>query len=309
MDQGSRRDRVADAVGAGLAYLTFVPVGIVGRTLHEMFKTGASIATTIIPFAGRLHRSLIKWSLHRMRKKSGADAVGFVHEPDGSVELVPVKHKPQQVDEDDVDRAGWHAKGRDQSWHEAADGREVDHLGRTPVVLLDSASTQRATATEARFAECLDLDRTERVVQVPGKSAVEVTVAMGADGANGDAVADGGRAYQILETNIKEAIWQDTLVNIGTDDHDGMRINPRKVKETYREKTGSEQLDEVERLGFLAGLMDDEDRSGFVIKVLLIVLGIIAAVTIGPGLFSSAGGAVSGGGGSLIPILIGLGVI
>jgi len=227
--------------------------------------------------------------------------VGLIHEPSGSIEPVAVKHKSQDIDDDDnPERAGWHAKDRDQSWHEGADGREVDRLGRTPIVMLDSASTQRATVTEARVAQCLDLDAVEPVYQIADKGQVEITVEMGnggGAGAGAPTMADGGAAWQATEAAVRGAVFDRALVDIGTDDHDGMRVDPRKVKETYREKTGAEQLDEVERLGYLAGKLGGADMQGFVIKVLLIALGIVAAALIGPDLLSQASGAGGGGGG------------
>lgn len=306
-DTRSVATRIGDGLGLLSAILVFGPLGIAGRALHEGSKVGVSIMTTLLPFFGKVQKSLMLWSLRQYHKKGGGDAVGLVHEPDGSVKPVPVKHKPQSIDEGDAERAGWHALDRDQSWHEGADGREVDRLGKTPIVFLDSASPQRATVTEARVAQCLDLDRVEGVYQVPSKDAIDMTVQVGGAGAGGngqaDAVADGGVAWDVLETNVKEAAWRKSIIDIGADDHDGMRIDPRKVKETYREKTGSEQLDEVERLGFLAGQLGTEDPTGFIIKVLLIALGFVAAALVGPDLLSQAGGA--GGGGSLVPFWLG----
>jgi len=309
---GATAAQIGDALGRLGAAVLFVPLGIAGRAAHAGTKGGLSFLTLVIPFFGKVHESLAKWALYKYYKKSSGDAIGLIHEPNGQVDLLPVKYKEQSVDEDEVERAGWHALGRERSWHEGADGREVDRIGRTPIVLLDSASTQRATATEARFSECLDLGQKEKLYRVPDRSALDVTVQVGGPGAgaagNGHAGAraDGGVQMDILEANAQKAIWEQSVVDIGTDDHDGMRINPRKVKETYREQTGSEQLDEVERLGFLAGKVGSNVDSGFVVKVLLIALGIVAAATIGPDLLgtaSNAGG--GGGGGGIMPFMLG----
>jgi len=297
--------RVGDALGKAGGLIVWAPVAIAGRAGHEMLRVGGTMLFALLPFARRPLDGLAKWALQRKHKKAGGDAIGLVFEPDGGVDLVPVKYKPQTTDDGEVERAGWHAIDREQTWHEGADGREVDRLGRTPVVLLDSASCNRATVTEARFAQCLDLDQVDPIVQVPSKDALDVTVQVGGSPANGTAVADGGHGasqMELLESNVKESIWQADVVDIGSGEHDGMRIDPRKVKETYREKTGSEQLDEVERLGFLAGRAGKGDRTGFIIKVLLIALGLVAAATIGPGLFGSMSGATE----SLAPLMLGL---
>lgn len=296
--------KIGDALGATGGWLIMLPIAILGRTVHEGTKTAASVVGTVMPFAEKPWKNLLKFAFYKYHKAAGGDAVGLIHEPSGSIEPVAVKHKSQTIDEEEAERAGWHAKGRDQSWHEAADGREVDRLGKAPVVLLDSASTQRATVTEARFAQALDLDNVEPLYQVEDEGQVDITVQMTGNGgsAGTPAMADGGAAWEATETAVRGAVFDRALVDIGAGEHDGMRIDPRKVKETYREKSGAEQLDEVERLGFLAGKLGGTDMQGFVIKVLLIALGIVAAALIGPDLLSQASS--GGGGGGPVPFTI-----
>jgi len=298
--------RIGDALGALGGWILMLPVAILGRAVHEGTKTAATVASRIIPFAEKPWKNLLKFSMYRYYTASGGDAVGLIHEPNGSIEPVPVKHKSQTIDDEDPERAGWHAKGRDQSWHEGADGREVDRLGKAPVVLLDSASTQRATVTEARFAQALDLDQVEPIYQLQDQGQVDLTVKMtGNTNGSAAAMADGGAAWEATEAAVRGAVFDRALVDIGSGEHDGMRIDPRKVAETYREKTGAEQLDEVERLGYLAGKLGGQDVQGFVIKVLLIALGIVAAALIGPDLLSQAGSAGGGGGGGgPVPFMI-----
>jgi len=301
-DGATVRGDVGTAVGDGLGkvggWILMLPVAIVGRAVHEGTKTAMGVAT-ILPLTSPW-ASLTKWGIHKLHKSAGGDAVGLVHEPNGTIEPVPVKYKEQDVDEEEAERAGWHEFSGDRSWHEGADGREVDRFGKTPVVLLDSATTQRATTTEARFAQALDLDQTDRLVQLSDEGQVDITVEM-TDSAPSGARADGGMTWQAVEQSIRGAVMERALVDIGADGHDGMRLDPRKVKETYREKTGGEQLDEVERLGFLAGQLGEEDRTGFIIKVLLIALGFVAAALIGPDLLSQA----SNSGGAALPLTLG----
>jgi len=305
-DSPSLRQRVGTAAGDGLGTLSGaaigLPLAIIGRGVHTGTKTALGLLS-VLPISSPW-RGATKWSLRQLHKSAGGDAIGLVHEPNGSVEPVPVKFKQQSVEEGGAERAGWHEFGGDRSWHEGADGREVDRLGKTPVVLLDSASAQRATATEARFAQCLDLDQVEGLYQLRDDGQVDITVQMGDASGTSAALPDGGAAWEATDAAIKGAVKDRALVDIGADDHDGMRIDPRKVKETYREKTGGEQLDEVERLGFLAGSLGEQDATGFVIKVLLIALGIVAAATIGPDLLSQASSGASGSSG-VVPFMIG----
>jgi hypothetical protein len=98
-------------------------------------------------------------------------------------------------------------------------------------------------------------------------------------------------------------VREKTVVDLGTDD-DGMRVDPRKVVETYREKAGSEQVAEASEIGFMAGRSKGEgmtDQMWF--KILLVILGIVAAITIGPpvaeGLINSGAG---GGVGDSLPL-------
>jgi hypothetical protein len=303
---GSRRGRLGtqlgDALGLVAGWLVMFPIAVLGRGIHESAKVGLTVLGTVLPFFGGVWQRMVAWSLQQWHKKAGGDAIGLVVEPNGKIEPTPVKYKAQSVEDEDAERAGWHEKGGSRTWHEGADGREVDRLGKTPVVWLDSASTQRATTTEARFAQCLDLDRTNRLVQLADEGQFDITVQMADSAAADQPLADGGMAWQAVETSVQGAIKERALVDIGSGDHDGMRLDPRKVKETYREKTGGEQLDEVERLGFLAGLLSaDQDKTGFVIKVLLIALGFVAAALVGPDLMSQAGSA----GGSTLPIMLG----
>lgn len=305
----TRRGRIGTALSDGLANLgawVFVfPIAVIARTIHEGTKVGLSVFGTVLPFFGAAFKRLTTWGLYKWHSKAGGDAIGLVVEPNGKIEPVPVKYKEQSVEDQEAERAGWHEKGGDRTWHEGADGREVDRLGKTPVVWLDSATTQRATTTEARFAQCLDLDQTDRLVQLADDGQLEITVQMTDNAAGQQPVADGGMAWQAVAASVEGAVKERALVDIGSGEHDGMRLDPRKVKETYREKTGGEQLDEVERLGFLAGLLSaDQDKTGFIIKVLLIALGFVAAALVGPDLMSQAG---SAGGGGAIPFMLGIG--
>jgi len=290
---------VFDSVGRYSAMLLFGLVGLTGRLLHEFSKTGATTLLTLMPFAENVWRKLAYFAIYQYHKRAGGDAVGLSHMPSGSVRMEAVKYKDADIE--DQQPAGWHSKDRDRSWDEGADGREIDYLGgKTPIALFDESATQRATPLEARYAQALDLDHVEGVFL--NANLQQVTVDAPSGGAQ--AIADGGVAQRT--TVDAKGPLADSVVDIGPrDGHQGMRISVRKVKETYREKTDSEKMEEISRLSFLAGRMGNMDRSD-VVKIMLIALGIVAAATMGPGLvegiFSSASAATSGsGGGGMIP--------
>lgn len=297
---------VSDVLAAVGAWGTFLPVAIAGRTVQEGSKIGMSILGKILPI-GTPFEDLAKWAINRSHKRRGGDAVGIVFAEDGQIDFEPVKHKT--VDLEEGEQAGWFSKDRDrQPWHEGAGGRDVDWLGKAPVVLLDAASQQRATAFEARYAEALDLDNVDAVYNLDHGGQVTVEPQIDAVGATGgEALADGGVAEDAISDvrlkNVKGAIWDQHIVDIdGSPDTDGMRIDPRKVKETYRQKTGADQLAQATELGFQAGRSDERDLTGVLIKMMLIALGIVAAATIGPDLLGAA--SQSGGGGSLVPFTL-----
>jgi len=292
---------IVDGVGRYTAMLAFGIVGLVGRLAHEFSKTGITTLLTLMPFAENIWRKLAYFAIYQYHKRAGGDAVGFSHMPSGSISMEAVKYKEADIEEQKA--AGWHSKDRDRSWDEGADGREVDYLGgKTPIALFDESATQRATPLEARFAQALDLDRVEGVYQ--NAQLRQITVDNPTAGGGAQAIADGGVSSSV--TVDAKGPLADSVVDIGArDGHDGMRISVRKVKETYREKTDSEKMEEISRLSFLAGRMGNMDRSD-VVKIMLIALGIVAAATMGPGLvegiFSSASAATSGsGGGGVIP--------
>ncbi|RLM53188.1 hypothetical protein DVK02_14965 [Halobellus sp. Atlit-31R] len=292
--------KLADQAAADAGVLVFGLIGLLLRAGHEFIKAGTTTALTIIPFASRVWKSLAQFAIYRYHKKAGGDAIGLVHMPSGNVDLEAVKYVAE--DPEEKKSAGWHAKSREKSWDEGADGREVDYLGgKTPIALFDESASQRATPLEARWAQALDLDRVEDVYL--NAQLRQVKVESPGAGANGAAIADGGVTSDV--TVDAKGPLADNLVDISPrDNHDGMRISTRKVKNTYRQEAGSEKIEEAKRLGFLAGRMGNMDRTDMV-KIMLIALGIVAAATMGPGLieglFSSASSATSGGGGGIVP--------
>jgi hypothetical protein len=262
------------------------------------------LLTRLVPYGGRFWKALAVMSVERYHRVAGGDAVGVNLKQSGKVDLEPVAYRPADIE--DQKRAGWQAAGRDKAWEASADGREVDRLGKAPVVFLDESASQRATAVEARVAEAIDLGRFREVLDAQNVQVVkEIVMPEAGDGQGDAAVADGGTVEENtrLEDATIDAI-QDVIVDITPDgDYDGQAISMRKVKETYRQKADGEKMEEAKTYGYLAG-MSMHDNRGMVIKILLIALAMIMAATMGPTLIQVLFGGGGGSAGSSFPISI-----
>jgi len=297
---------VSEALAVVGAYALFAPIAVIGAATTKTSKIGAEILGTLLPSSDAAWRRVAIWSLNQMHKNSGGDAVGLVINEDMSLDIQPAKLKRGTLDDDDVEEPGWHLRDRDRVWAETADGRDLARAGKAPVAFLPASSTRRVSPIEAEVKAAIDNDRWQHVLSVDQPSAVEMDVTLDAAAANaaqnGEAVADGGVDARVR--NVKRAVLDDTLVDISNDE----RVSFQKVVDQYRAQSDVERMDEQQRLGFQAGRVDADERDvqGFVIKVMLLALGIVAAALIGPDLLSQAGSAASGSGG-VVPFMLGLG--
>ena len=255
----------------------------------------------LLPLVGaRIWKKVAKRSFEQYDKAHSGDVTGIVTLDSGEVDFYGIDF----VEGDDDEKPGWTpTNGWDKVWHEGAEGREVDQLGKAKVALFDESAHQRATPTEARWAQALALGKEN--VQDLYRNANLSVVKIDPSANDAGAIADGGAVQSEVTVDAKGEL-EDNLVDIGPGDgYDGTRISTKLVKETYRDKAGSEQMELNEERAFLAGMRNSETPS--LGKILLYVAMIVAAATMGPpfvsGLFSEAGGGSSSGGG-MLPFMI-----
>jgi hypothetical protein len=249
---------------------------------------------------GRLFKGLAVRCLYAYHKKSGGDRLGLVEDPGGKVDLVPVKYKTAAEAGDDT-QAGWHAKGRDQAWRPSTLGQSGPRLGKVPIVPLDADSWRATSTLEARVAEAVDQGETRPLYRV---DEANLRAELDTSGATrGNAVADGGQyAVNNLEFEPRTSpIFEDMIIDLGSDDYDGQAVSWRKTNELLTETTTSDEMERQEQRGLIAG-MSRKDIKSLMLKVMLIGGVIAIAGLIGPELVGAVLGGGGGSGGGVIPI-------
>jgi len=257
------------------------------------------LSLPLIPSA-RLFKGLAVRSLYAYHKKSGGDRLGLVEDPGGKVDLVPVKYKTAAETGDD-EQAGWHAKGREQAWRPSTLGQSGPRLGKTPIVPLDADSWRATSTLEARVAEAVDQGETRPLYRV---DEANLRAELDTSGATRDnAVADGGQyAVNNLEFEPRTSpIFEDMIIDLGSDDYDGQAVSWRKTNELLTETTTSDEMERQEQRGLIAG-MSRKDIKSLMLKVMLIGGVIALAGLIGPELVGAVLGGGGGSGGGVIPI-------
>jgi hypothetical protein len=291
------------AIGVGLATLAYSIYKAAEYTVYGFCR--------VLPLSHHLYRKLLRLAMWRYQRTGGADAVGLHFGPNGQV-------KPRLLnwvdrDTDEGRRAGWTIKGRDATFNPGTEGSSTDRFGAADVVILDELNPAQVEPWEARYQEALDLGG--RKLQLFKDAVLEQVIVENPDRADGDAVADGGvqRQHAGRITLANPGQWAESLVDISAGPgYDGLTVHPRKAKEIMTAKIDPEDLDDAEKRGHLAALMDDNNMD----KRLIIELLVVAAMTIFgfyaeeifAGLFGSGGGGAAssggGGGGSLLPTMI-----
>jgi len=267
-------------------------LGAFGKFLLSIF-TGLMKPLPVIK--NKVWKKLLGVSLKQYHRASGGDRLGLEVQPSGKMDLTPVKYRgPDQCDDDE--QPGWKAKGRDKVWRPTTMGQDGYRLAKVPVVPLDSDSWKSTNVLESRVAEAVDQGETRPLYSVE-EAHLTAEMDYGA-GANGTAVADGG-ANLSFEPRTSP-IFEDTIIDLGSDDYDGQAVSWEKSKELMLETVSTEEMDLHERRGELAGKAG-QDRKSFVIKVMLIGAGLAALGLVGEELMAffigGGGGGDSGGGG------------
>lgn len=274
----------------------------------------------VVPFRTRLFRRLMMVSTYRYYKLAGGDVLALRARESGKIEPTPAKWVDAAQSVDDLAdegpaRPGWKLKNEERVYGPGAEGRNLDWFGKTPVILLDDDNPERFTSLDARVAEALeDPTRTDALYE---DATVNVTGiidqrAYDPEGSGGEnVVADGGAAvrdeYDVVFNEIAKGRLKDKLVDVSSrPGDDGMRVSFRKVQEMRFEQTTTEEMRNQEVRGFLAGKADT-DKSDLVKKLALyFIIGLVLVVfafIFGP---SVIGGMAGGGGGGIMPFMLGV---
>jgi hypothetical protein len=214
---------------------------------------------------------------------------------------VPVKYKTAAQTGDD-EQAGWHAKGRDQAWRPSTLGQSGPRLGKTPIVPLDAESWRATSTLEARVAEAVDQGEMRplyRVDEADLRAELDTTGT-----AAGGAITDGGAQVTNLDFEPRGSpIFDDMIIDLGSDDYDGQAVSWRKTQELLSETTTSDEMERQEQRGIIAG-MSRKDIKSLMLKIMLIGGAVALGGLVGPELVGAlfGGGGGGGGGGGVIPI-------
>lgn len=258
------------------------------------------MVTRLMPFSTKFWRGLINAGYKGLLKTSGGDALG--HLMVGG----ELQHHPLEWEHDE---GQYQTVAGEEFWNSPDDAR--NHYrgpGNTSCVWASAGSTELGSHVQAETAEALDLGQGSDLYQ-----AAEVTEISAdpdqLDQAGQAALSDGGvnRTHQpskIVSVNNVRG-WQDKLVDL-SHDADARVVSMSKYAEIYPERTATDEMNRQEQRGRLAE-MDPGARKSFIIKVLLIALGIIAVVILGPPLVTALLGGGGGGAGVSIPTLTILG--
>lgn len=284
------------AAGVALVRAFSVTASFIGGWIAWL----SGLATLLVPGAWRLWRALAMWSVTNMQNSSGADAVSLTHLPNGKVTVEPVTW--QHGDIEDQQKAGWTPLHREKVWNPGAEGRGVERMGKADVILADEDSTQKGSWVEANFAEALDLPgRTDGLYRDATLVANQIQLDAGGGNASNGAMADGG-TIPVGQMSVEDpGVLEDALVEIGGgEDHDGVVVSARKIKETYQEKVGSEELHEAEERSYLAGIIDSGTDSKNVVWLFVAAAVTAFALAYGPDIIAAIFGG-GGGGGVTLP--------
>jgi hypothetical protein len=183
-------------------------------------------------------------------------------------------------------------------------------VGNTPLVLINEDETRSGSWLEANITEAIDAGNTSKVYDV-SDAELSATIDYG-DAADGAALSDGGAAVSREFHPRESPVFSDMLIDMSSDEgFDGRALSWWKYSHHDPTTTAPEEIDRAQERGWLAGLAGNRDQAAFVIKVMLIALGMIAIFVLGPDIVSaifanSGGDGGGGGGGGLVPFMLGV---
>jgi hypothetical protein len=326
-DDGDGGDDQADSDDTELGEQVVGGVQTTGGALGKVFGTAVDLPlrftfalgrgftagmTRRIPFMGSsFWRDMIKFSTHQYQKATGADVVNFSAEANG---IEPRAANWQEADPDDPEKQpGWKEVSGSKTWGAGVEGQDAQRFGKADVILSDRSAVEVATPLQMRVAEALDLEQVDGLIT--SDTTLEQTIvqqwpadpAEMADGANGQAVADGGmmaREEGPIQAKIGNAGFDDAVIDLASDfgDGEGMRISATKYKHQKLANSDPEEMQKQETRGYLAGMSGDNDEKLFYLAV--IALFVILLISLGPTIITTLFGGGGGGGGGL-PIMLG----
>lgn len=258
--------------------------------------------TAPIPRLGeRIWHAFAIRAIYGYHRASGGDRLGLETLPSGKVRLTPVKWKGIEACDED-EKPGWKAAGRDKTWKPTTLGQSGPRLWKTPVIPLDAESWRATSILESRVAEAVDQGDMRPLYRV---DEADLTATLDTRGAAGQpAVADGGAAVANVEFEPRSSpIFDDMIIDLGSEDYDGQAVSFSKAKELMMETTTTEEMDAQEQRGFLAG-RSMKDLKKWMWKIMLWAGVIAIAGLIGKELVAVIFG--GGDGGSVVPLLLGV---
>lgn len=248
-----------------------------------------------IPFRQKLFKGMAVKGLEKYHSIAGGDAIGLVALPGQQLKYLPIKYI-SAAEAEEGQKPGWKAKSIDKTWNAGSEGRVVDYLGKTPIVLLDEDDHVEAGWLKPRIAEAIELDNYDPVFTQPVINPVFDVSVDSSPGVNGaqPALSDGGVTADLSDQiNITEddfegfevselgAFASDSLINLSSGvGYTGMRISHRKADEWAAETSTSEEMQHQEDRGYIRGKMHDSgpDTTKLLLICAAIILGTMFAV-------------------------------
>jgi hypothetical protein len=307
-ETGSQTAGVVDSFRAGVTDALSVDrerqIGArIGRTIGQAIASFVLnlmlIPTRIAPSGWKLWRALCHAGYKGMMSASSADYIGHISVGG------EIKHVPLEYDHE----SGKLETFADDWWHMNAEGNNTYRVaGRVPSVWASDRANEIGSHVQAEVAEVLDQGDDKNLMTDATVQSYQVFA--DPEALENPARADGGvsQPQPVGESHVSVAdpgVLKDKLVPLdaGLDDDDTARVvSMDKYYQTYPSKVDPEEMLRQEERGRMAEL--DQDLDSYVIKVLLLALGFVAASLGGVWLLTS--GAVSGGGGAVSGVLPGM---
>jgi len=259
---------------------------------------------SVLPATWRVFHKIHLWSATWMQRAASADALANVRRSSDKEDVLPAKFV--EPDDDDKHTRGWRVKGLGkQTYDPAVNGRASQRLGKASIIHINEDDPEQGTWAEATMDTALQLGRERYLFRDAEVSAEVAAVYADDDGADAQAVADGGAEFDpILQraTVTKPGVLHDTLVPLTSrEGYDGTVVSWKQYAELKAEQTDQDRLKDAKNAGWMAAKMDDLGATDLMKWVL--IAAVVGAVLlfhaeIGAfiaGLTSSGGGSAVGG--------------